>query len=117
VHSLAQKAAIIFPILRQRPGIFAPALTATIGSADEDLIKAPISSPEPSQTSSQQNPPSEVSVSNRVDKSLLVLPEPRRFRDKSHCKFASKQPRLICGRQPADAHHFGSRSIERSAAR
>jgi hypothetical protein len=46
------------------------------------------------------------SVSNPVDKSLLALPEPRRFRDKAHCKFVSKQPCLICGRQPADAHHL-----------
>jgi hypothetical protein len=79
---------------------------ATIGGADDNLIKASTSSPEPSQTSSQQNPPSEVSVSKGVDKSLLVLPEPRRFRDKAHCKFVSKQPCLICGRQPADAHHL-----------
>ena len=50
--------------------------------------------------------PSEASVSNRVDKSLLALSEPRRFRDKTHCKFVSKQPCLVCGRQPADAHHL-----------
>ena len=47
-----------------------------------------------------------MSVSNRVDKSLLALPEPRRFRDKTHVKFVSKQPCLICGRRPADAHHL-----------
>ena len=45
-------------------------------------------------------------VSNRIDKSQLALPEPRRFRDKTHCKFVSTQPCLICGRQPADAHHL-----------
>ena len=50
--------------------------------------------------------PNEVSVSKNVDKSMLALPEPRRFRDKIHCKFVSKQPCLICGRQPADAHHL-----------
>ena len=49
---------------------------------------------------------SEVSASDRVDKSLLALPEPRRFRDKTHVKFVSKQPCLICGRRPADAHHL-----------
>jgi hypothetical protein len=48
---------------------------------------------------------SELSASSGVDKSLLALPEPRRFRDKDHRKFVSKQPCLICGRQPADAHH------------
>jgi hypothetical protein len=49
---------------------------------------------------------SEVSASDRVDKSLLALPEPRRFRDKTHVKFVSRQPCLICGRRPADAHHL-----------
>jgi len=82
---------------------------ATLGRDDEG-INAPLVSSEPGQHRSPQNPravePSEVSISNGVDKSLLALPEPRRFRDKTHCKFVSKQPCLICGRQPADAHHL-----------
>jgi ERF superfamily protein len=41
-----------------------------------------------------------------VDKSQLAHPEPRRFRDKEHVKFVAKQPCLICGRQPSDAHHL-----------
>jgi len=83
---------------------------ATLGSGDGEVINAPLSSSEPGQPRLPQNPraaePSEVSVPKRVDKSLLVLPEPRRFRDKNHRKFVSKQPCLICGRQPADAHHL-----------
>ena len=50
--------------------------------------------------------PSAVPASNSVDKSLLALPEPRRFRDKTHVKFVAKQPCLICGRSPSDAHHL-----------
>jgi len=83
---------------------------ATLGSGDGEVINAPLVSSEPGQPRSPQNPRAaeqcEVSVANRVDKSLLALPEPRRFRDKTHCKFVSKQPCLICGRQPADAHHL-----------
>ena len=41
-----------------------------------------------------------------IDKSRLAHPEPRRFRDKEHVKFVAKQPCLICGRRPADAHHL-----------
>jgi ERF superfamily len=41
-----------------------------------------------------------------VDKSQLVHPEPRRFRDKEHVKYVAKQPCLICGRRPSDAHHL-----------
>jgi hypothetical protein len=41
-----------------------------------------------------------------VDKSLLVHPEPRRFRDKEHVKFVANQPCLVCDRRPSDAHHL-----------
>ena len=41
-----------------------------------------------------------------VDKSLLALPAPRRIRDRDHVKSVAKQPCLICGRRPADAHHL-----------
>jgi hypothetical protein len=41
-----------------------------------------------------------------IDKSLLTLSEPRRVRDRDHVKAVGKRPCLICGRQPADAHHL-----------
>ena len=41
-----------------------------------------------------------------VDKSVLALPTPRRIRDRDHVKSVAKQPCLICGRSPADAHHL-----------
>ena len=41
-----------------------------------------------------------------IDKSLLALSEPRRVRDRDHVKAVAKRPCLICGRQPADAHHL-----------
>jgi hypothetical protein len=41
-----------------------------------------------------------------VNESTLVLPAPRRIRDREHVKSVAKQPCLICGRRPADAHHL-----------
>jgi hypothetical protein len=41
-----------------------------------------------------------------VDKSVLAVPSPRRIRDRDHVKSVAKQPCLICGRRPADAHHL-----------
>ena len=41
-----------------------------------------------------------------VDKSVLALPAPRRIRDRDHVKSVAKQPCLVCGRRPADAHHL-----------
>jgi len=43
---------------------------------------------------------------SKIDKSVLALPEPRRVRDRDHVRYVAQQPCLICGRQPADAHHL-----------
>jgi hypothetical protein len=44
--------------------------------------------------------------SSTVDKSVLALPAPRRIRDRDHVKSIAKQPCLVCGRRPTDAHHL-----------
>jgi hypothetical protein len=41
-----------------------------------------------------------------IDKTALARPEPRRVRDRDHVKSVAKQPCLICGRLPSDAHHL-----------
>jgi ERF superfamily len=41
-----------------------------------------------------------------IDKSALAFPEPRRQRNKIHLRFVAKQPCVVCGRQPCDAHHL-----------
>src|SRR5215472_14604560 len=41
-----------------------------------------------------------------IDKTMLALPTPRRIRDRDHVKSVAKQPCLVCGRRPADAHHL-----------
>jgi len=43
---------------------------------------------------------------NRIDKSALAIPEPKRIRDRAHLQFVASQPCLICGRQPCDPHHL-----------
>ncbi len=44
--------------------------------------------------------------SHGVDKSRLAYPEPRRVRDREHVRFVARQPCLVCGRRPSDAHHL-----------
>ncbi len=44
--------------------------------------------------------------SKAIDKSMLALPEPHRVRDRDHVRHVAKQPCLVCGRQPSDAHHL-----------
>jgi hypothetical protein len=50
--------------------------------------------------------PAGTAAADGIDKSRLTHPEPRRFRDKEHVKFVTKQACLVCGRRPADAHHL-----------
>jgi hypothetical protein len=65
---------------------------------------------EVAQLSTEQiSPPAEPKNRSRpkgIDKSVLALPEPRRVRDRDHVRHVAKQPCLVCGRQPADAHHL-----------
>ena len=46
------------------------------------------------------------SLSATIDKTVLALPAPRRIRNRDHVKTVAKQPCLVCGRRPADAHHL-----------
>jgi ERF superfamily len=82
----------------------------SIGSSDAEGVAAPQALPEPDQARLRKGrrgaAPSPDSASNRVDKTLLAWPEPRRLRDKIHIRFVSRQPCLICGRKPSDAHHL-----------
>ena len=41
-----------------------------------------------------------------IDKSVLAISKPRRYRDKAHLRFVSSQACLVCGRQPSDPHHL-----------
>jgi ERF superfamily len=50
--------------------------------------------------------PKKRSRSTTIDKTVLALPAPRRIRDRDHVKSVAKQPCLVCGRRPADAHHL-----------
>jgi ERF superfamily len=41
-----------------------------------------------------------------IDKTILAIPAARRIRDREHVKSVAKQPCLVCGRIPTDAHHL-----------
>jgi hypothetical protein len=60
----------------------------------------------PNQQNRQRTPRSETDTELKIDKSVLAFPEPRRIRDTEHLKFVGRQPCLICGRAPSDAHHL-----------
>jgi hypothetical protein len=41
-----------------------------------------------------------------IDKSVLAVAVPRRYRNREHLRYVAKQPCLICGRRPSDPHHL-----------
>jgi hypothetical protein len=41
-----------------------------------------------------------------IDKSILALPSPRRYRNREHLRYVAQQPCLVCGRKPSDPHHL-----------
>jgi len=65
-------------------------------------VEQPPSKHVPHSTKEPRNRP----LSKVIDKSMLALPEPRRVRDRDHVRHVAKQPCLVCGRQPSDAHHL-----------
>jgi ERF superfamily len=41
-----------------------------------------------------------------IDKSVLSVAEPRRYRSKEHLRFVAQQACLVCGRKHSDPHHL-----------
>jgi hypothetical protein len=44
---------------------------------------------------------------NGIDKSILMLSAPRRYRNREHLRYVAQQACLVCGRKPSDPHHLG----------
>jgi ERF superfamily len=43
---------------------------------------------------------------SRIDKSVLTISAPRRYRSKEHLRYVIAQPCLFCARKPSDPHHL-----------
>jgi hypothetical protein len=41
-----------------------------------------------------------------IDKSILAVAVPRRYRNQEHLHYVAQQACLVCGRKPSDAHHL-----------
>jgi hypothetical protein len=41
-----------------------------------------------------------------IDKSVLAVAAPRRYRNRGHLRFVARQACLVCGRKPSDPHHL-----------
>jgi ERF superfamily len=79
--------------------------------AELDIVEEPpvaaIEATHPAAVAPAMN--AEVSDGSRpggIDKSVLSIAEPRRYRNREHLRFVATKPCLICGRKPSDSHHL-----------
>src|SRR5262249_38451178 len=42
-----------------------------------------------------------------IDKSILTVAAPRRYRSREHLRYVAQQACLVCGRKPSDPHYLG----------
>jgi hypothetical protein len=42
-----------------------------------------------------------------IDKSILAVAAPRRYRNREHLRYVAQQACLLCSRKPSDPHHLG----------
>jgi hypothetical protein len=87
---------------------------ATLASTDPEAAEPPqagaetVQGPEPParRQTRQRRRPAATALNSTIDKSVLAFPEQHRVRDRDHVRNVAKQPCLICGRRPSDAHHL-----------
>jgi hypothetical protein len=57
----------------------------------------------------QEEPPASstgIDESRGIDKSVLAVAAPRRYRNREHLRYVAQQACLVCGRKPSDPHHL-----------
>jgi hypothetical protein len=48
----------------------------------------------------------DASPAKGIDKSILTVAAPRRYRNREHLRYVMQQPCVVCGRNPSDPHHL-----------
>src|SRR5262245_20731667 len=80
-------------------GFSAPAVTEA--SSDESVAVPEVMPHEGPQASSAR-----AHGLRGIDKSILTVAAPRRYRNREHLRFVAQQACLVCGRKPSDPHHL-----------
>jgi ERF superfamily len=86
---------------------FSQKLTALARCEDSEELLSPREIPAAQIIAAEEAPTDRKNDSSgRVDKSVLTVSEPRRYRNKGHLRFVAQQACLVCGRAPSDPHHL-----------
>src|SRR6516164_9637223 len=90
-------------------------LTATDAKLVEDAFERRLSELPSSDAAAPSSGPQVIATAEStdlghakgIDKSILTLAAPRRYRNREHLRYVAQQACLICGRKPSDPHHLG----------
>jgi ERF superfamily protein len=66
---------------------------------------SPISSDAPRGPVAVESAGASADGTSGIDKSVLTIATPRRYRNRQHLRYVMQQPCLVCGRKPSDPHH------------
>jgi ERF superfamily len=80
-------------------------LSAVAVETSEPPVQAPSAPVEGSQGIDTGNTANQLQPMG-IDKSVLAVSAPRRYRNKEHLRYVTLQPCLLCARKPSDAHHL-----------
>ena len=80
-------------------------LALVVETVEPPVIKAAPTSVEGSQGIDTGNTADQLQPKG-IDKSVLAVSVPRRYRNKEHLRYVNLQPCLLCSRKPSDAHHL-----------
>ena len=58
------------------------------------------------ETVTPENTDADAGQAKGIDKSILTVAAPRRYRSREHLRYVMQQPCLVCGRKPSDPHHL-----------
>src|SRR5262249_29278755 len=71
-------------------------------SSDAPEHPSSVAGPQETVATESHDPPSV----DGIDKRVLAVAAPRRYRDREHLRYVATQPCLVCGRKPSDPHHL-----------
>jgi hypothetical protein len=94
-HAFEQKLAALSPGEAARPAVDGGASSALAPNSQEARPSDSIDHAEP-------HPPQPAAI----DKSVLTISIPRRYRNREHLRYVTSLPCLFCTRKPSDAHHL-----------
>jgi ERF superfamily protein len=72
-------------------------------SSNDDPSVPQIAAPQPIAATESTKP----RQAKGIDKSILTVAAPRRYRNREHLRYVAQHACLVCGRKPSDPHHLG----------